>query len=221
MMNIQFIKKFLWPVILDAIESGNEEYTNNVEKMVEFDRRFLDIPHSIETDHVKQIVSVKLFISSEEWSRKHNVLNKINQMLYDFLSPNGGGIVCININPFVIMFNIPMNFIQTLQILDVNSTTNINCQQRKNKYPWNIRFRGKLKSEFIENLDGHPEIKNGMDKGYITKMGWVEGNLICGKETYIIGDVVEACEEYFAPLFWYKVDPISVELISGENNERI
>lgn len=46
--------------------------------------------------------------------------------------------------------------------------------------------------------------------------GWVEGNLISnGGEPWIVGDVVEACEDYIALEFWIRVKPESVALIEG------
>ena len=40
------------------------------------------------------------------------------------------------------------------------------------------------------------------------KDGWVKGNLVDGQ--WIIGEIIEATDEYIQPSFWVKVDPSTV-----------
>ena len=40
------------------------------------------------------------------------------------------------------------------------------------------------------------------------KDGWVKGNLV--DDQWIIGEIIEATDEYIQPSFWVKVDPSTV-----------
>ena len=67
-----------------------------------------------------------------------------------------------------------------------------------------FKFEGRAIGS-IEKLD---------ELGVRHKDGWLEGNLIENNgEPWIVGDVVEACEDYIALEFWIRVEPESVALI--------
>ncbi|RKJ74812.1 hypothetical protein D7X33_19190 [Butyricicoccus sp. 1XD8-22] len=46
------------------------------------------------------------------------------------------------------------------------------------------------------------------DLGIEHENGWVKGSWV--DEHWIIGEVIEATDEYFAPSFWVKIDPSTV-----------
>ena len=67
-----------------------------------------------------------------------------------------------------------------------------------------IKFRGRAACN-CEDMDGEIIAEKG---------DWIQGYL-CGG--YIIGDVVDACDEYFAPDFWIPVDPKTVGQYTGKS----
>lgn len=67
-----------------------------------------------------------------------------------------------------------------------------------------IKFRGRAACN-CEDMDGEIIAEKG---------GWIYGHM-CGD--YIIGDVVDSCEEYFAPEFWIPVDPETVGQYTGKS----
>lgn len=70
-----------------------------------------------------------------------------------------------------------------------------------------IKFRGKV-IEPVEKLD---------EFGITHKNGWVYGAVVPdGGKPYIVSQtVVESCEEYFYPEWWWSVEPASVGQFTG------
>lgn len=53
-------------------------------------------------------------------------------------------------------------------------------------------------------------------RGFSKKLNkWVFGNLISDPRPFIVGKVVESCEEYIAFVFWESVEPESVGQLTG------
>ena len=63
----------------------------------------------------------------------------------------------------------------------------------------------KFKAKAVMSIDALNELEIEHENG------WVTGNWV--DEHWIIGEVIDVCDEYFQPSFWVKIDPLTVRQI--------